>query len=280
MFKNILCFINNRYFILSLIVASVAILYIIQLFNLQVINGASYREQSEKRMLRNENIIAARGEIYDRNGIVLATSKLSFDVDLYKVKVDTKLQNDAILNIANILETNKDRIYSTFPIKDDMSGFEFDDLELEKKWKKNVGFDENLSFDDVISKYIIKFGLEEYKEKKDQIKIIKIKYEANIHGYSLFNSVTIAKDISKKSVAMIEEKKSTLYGVNVVSVPKRYYPNAVLASHSIGYVRNVNFEEYKNLKNQGYTQNSVIGKDGIEQTLEKYLKRSRWNAKS
>ena len=102
--------------------------------------------------------------------------------------------------------------------------------------------------------------------------MIQIKYEGNLNGYSLFNSVTVAKDISQESVAQIEEKKSELYGVNVVSVPKRYYPNGTLAAHIIGYVSKISDTEYSEKKEEGYTINSIIGKTGIEQAFEKYLK--------
>ena len=68
----------------------VAVVFIATLFNLQIVHGDEYREQSEKRMLRTQNITAPRGEIYDRNGVILATNKLSYDVILYKVRVGAK----------------------------------------------------------------------------------------------------------------------------------------------------------------------------------------------
>ena len=105
-----------------------------------------------------------------------------------------------------------------------------------------------------------------------QIRIIQVKYEGNLNGYSLFNSTTIAKDISEKSVAQIEEMKSKLYGVNVVSVPKRYYTEDTFAAHVLGYVGKISKEEYDAKKDEGYTINSIIGKYGIEQFFEKYLK--------
>ncbi len=51
-----------------------------QLFNLQVIKGERYRTLSEENYLRITPILAPRGEIVDRNGKLLATSRPAFSV--------------------------------------------------------------------------------------------------------------------------------------------------------------------------------------------------------
>lgn len=256
-----------------IVVIAISVIFIATLFNLQIVNGENYREQSEKRMLRTKNITAPRGEIYDRNGVILATNKLSYDVELYKVRVSTKEQNDGILRLVEILNENSDKVYSTFPVNDDLNGFNFENTEEEQKWKKEMKLDSTLTFDQVIDKYIEKYELQDYSDNRlNQIKMIEIKYEANLNGYSLFNSATIAKDISQKSVAKIGEEKYKIYGISIVSVPKRYYPNGNLLSHTIGYVSKISSTEYEKEKEEGYSVNSVVGKAGIEQSFEKYLK--------
>lgn len=256
-----------------IVVIVISVIFIATLFNLQIVNGENYREQSEKRMLRTKNITAPRGEIYDRNGVILATNKLSYDVELYKVRVSTKEQNDGILRLVEILNENSDKVYSTFPVNDDLNGFNFENTEEEQKWKKEMKLDSTLTFDQVIDKYIEKYELQDYSDNRlNQIKMIEIKYEANLNGYSLFNSATIAKDISQKSVAKIGEEKYKIYGISIVSVPKRYYPNGNLLSHTIGYVSKISSTEYEKKKEQGYNVNSVIGKAGIEQSFEKHLR--------
>ncbi len=271
-YEKITNFFNNRELILSIIIVSISIIFVLQLFNLQIINGATYREQAERRMVRTESVTASRGEIYDRNGVVLATNKLAYNVELYKVQVEPYEQNNAIYELIKILESNGDSIYSSFPIKDDFSDFDFSDKESEIKWKESVNIDELASFDDVINHYIELYALTDIEDRDMQIKIIKVKYEGNLNGYSLFNSALIAKNISDKSVAQIEEAKSRLYGVNVVTVPQRYYPNGTVASHVIGYVSKIGSTEYAEKKDEGYTLNSLTGKAGVEESFEKYLK--------
>ena len=214
----------------------ISCIYISQLFNLQIVNGKEYRERSEKRMLRTETILAPRGLITDTNDVILATSKNSFNVLLYRVNVETEKQNQSISKLISILESNGDKIYSTFPVNDTLDGFSFSDEESEKKWKQNNKIDENYSFDETIDYYIDRYKLEEFDDRKMQIKIIEVKYEGSVNSYSLSNSALIAKDISDKSNAQIEEQSYELYGVEIVSVPKRYYPQKDLFSHILGYV--------------------------------------------
>lgn len=240
-------FFVNRNAILAIITVLIGSIYIVTLFNIQVINGKAYREKSEKKMLRNETITAARGEITDRNGVILATNKLSFDLQLYKVKVTNDEQNTSLFNTIKILEENGDKIYSTFPINDEKNDFNFSSEEEQTKWKNEMNIKKEYNFNQTIDYYIDKYGLSGY-ERAYAIKIIMIRYEASLMGYSLFNPVTISKDISEKSLAMLEEEKFKLYGIDTVSVPKRYYPEGLLAAHTIGYVSKISSTEYSNLK--------------------------------
>jgi len=268
-FIKIINFFNNRYLVLIVTVIIIAVIYVFRLFSLQIINGAQYRERSQKRMLRQEVVYAPRGQITDRNGVILATNKLSYDVLLYRVNVDSKVFNDSIATLINILEENGDVINTSFPINEDYTALDFNSEEEFMKWKKELNLKESYSHEDVINYYIDKYDLSYYKSDISlMLKIMAIKYEGNLYGYSLFNGITVAKNISDKSLAMIEENLATLYGVSTKAKPMRVYPNFTLASHIIGYSNKINSEEYSKLKDEGYTINSDIGKIGIEKTFE------------
>ena len=265
---------ENRELVLSFILCIIALVFLIQLFNLQVINGVSYREQAENKIVRTESIAASRGEIYDRNGVLLATNRLTYDVEIYRTKVGIENTNEAIKKLVDIIERNGDKIYSTFPCNasgDNFSEEYLNNTELRNSFLKSIKLDENATYQDVLNYYSKKYAVEDY-DFKDKINVIKVKYEANLNGYSLFNGVVISKDISKNSVAQIEELKSELYGVNIISVPQRYYVSDNFACHIIGYVSKINTDEYNNSKDEGYTINSMIGKSGVEESMEKYLK--------
>ena len=270
--KNIFVrFFENRQLILSIITALVAISYIFILFNLQVIHGKEYRDKSQRKMLRTEEIIASRGEITDRYGVVLATSKLTHNVVIFKVTSTKEELNTAVLEFVNIMDRNGDKIKTTFPINDKRDGFSFENKEEELKWKNDLKIKEEATFDDVINMYAERYSLEDYK-KEDKVKIIMVRYEAGLRGYSLFNSVTIAENISDNSWAEIEEKKAVMCGIQTKTSLTRYYPEKELTSHITGYVSKITDEEYKEKKESGYSLDSYTGKTGIEYNFESFLK--------
>ena len=61
-------------------------------------------------------------------------------------------------------------------------------------------------------------------------------------------------------------------GVKISTVGIRTYPYDKVASHVVGYVQNVNAEDLKKHKNEGYNSTSVIGRNGIEAAYEEKLK--------
>ena len=116
-------FFNNRILVIKLVVILVGALLLVRLIDLQLVNGSEYRKQSEKKMLRETVIEAPRGEIYDRNGIVLASNKLAYDVVVYKVGLNNNELNKTLLKVINILEKNKDELYISFPMDSLNEGF-------------------------------------------------------------------------------------------------------------------------------------------------------------
>ena len=82
--------INIRVNIINIIVYLIGIVLIVQLFNLQVVHGESYREQSNTRLSRASVIKAARGSILDRSGNELAGVKTESDIEIYKyINIET-----------------------------------------------------------------------------------------------------------------------------------------------------------------------------------------------
>jgi len=269
--KKIKAFFNNRILVIKVTLIIVASLIMFRLIDLQVVNGQEYREQSEKKMLRATVIEAPRGEIYDRNGIVLATNKLAYDVVMYKVGLEEEELNKTILKVINILEKNNDELYTTFPMDNINEGF------YTKAQKDNLcelyGIDSDMSDKQILEYLYDKYNLNTLPLKdNEKLEIVKVRYELATNVFSLFSSVTLAKDVSYESMAIIEEAKQELLGIEINVNSKRYYPYGTIASHLLGYVSSINSEEYAKLKDEGYQYNSNIGKMGIETTMERYLK--------
>lgn len=79
----------------------------------------------------------------------------------------------------------------------------------------------------------------------------------------------IAKDEKGKTLA---NQLLTIKGVKLNTAYVRYYPYGEAASHLTGYLQQVNADDLKKHKNEGYSETSLIGRSGIEAAYEKDLK--------
>ncbi|MBR5227346.1 MAG: hypothetical protein IKV94_01750 [Clostridia bacterium] len=262
---------NDRNLVIKTLLVIVAIIFILRLIDLQLINGAEYRELSKTKMLRTSAQEAPRGTIYDTNGVILATSKIGYDVVLYATDITTEELNSILLKVTNIIEGNKDKVVSNLTFLDNKIVFSSDNVK--KSFLNTYSLEDNISDEQIITFLYDKYKLKdsEYTLAEKQ-KILKLRYEIAKNGYSLFRYVTIARNVSYETMAYIEEIKSELGGIVVLSSPKRYYTRGTSLAHVLGYVSSISSEEYEELKDSGYSQNSIIGKMGIESFLEPYLK--------
>ena len=261
---------NLRYNIITILVYIVGIVLIVQLFNLQIVNGKEYRETSNTRLSRETVVKAARGSIKDRTGNLLVTTKMGFNVDLYKTKIDTATLNKTILNTIRILESNKDKYINNLPIKVNPFKFENQDEETQKKWKKENDINENATAEECFYSLKKEYQIEQ-EDISEAYKIMVVRYEIARNGYSSIRPVTIAKDVSRASAVKLGEQSIYFPGISATTEPLVSYPSGSLASHILGYVGNITQAELDG-REDTYGINDVIGKVGIQYVFEEYLR--------
>lgn len=261
---------NLRYNLITILVYIVGIVLIVQLFNLQIVNGKEYRETSNTRLSRETVIKAARGSIKDRTGNMLVTTKMGFNIELYKTKINTTTLNKTILNTIKILENNNDKYINNLPILIEPFKFTIDDEESQVNWKKENDIKEDATPEQCF--YELK---EKYKIEQDNIleayKIMVVRYEISRNGYSSIRPVTIAKDVSRESAVKLGEQSIYFPGISATNEPMVSYPSGSLASHILGYVGNITETELDG-REDTYGINDVIGKVGIQYVFEEYLR--------
>lgn len=261
---------NLRYNLITILVYIVGIVLIVQLFNLQIVNGKEYRETSNTRLSRETVIKAARGSIKDRTGNLLVTTKMEFNIELYKTKINTTTLNKTILNTIKILENNNDKYINNLPILIEPFKFTIDDEESQVNWKKENDIKEDATPEQCF--YELK---EKYKIEQDNIleayKIMVVRYEISRNGYSSIRPVTIAKDVSRESAVKLGEQSIYFPGISATNEPMVSYPSGSLASHILGYVGNITETELDG-REDTYGINDVIGKVGIQYVFEEYLR--------
>lgn len=259
-----------RYHVLMVFILCIGIVFILQLYNLQIVNGASYREQSENRLIREIVVTAPRGDVYDRYGKLIATSETGYAVNLYYTKNPKSVINDALLKLANILEKNGDSYVKNFPVNFELMEFTKSE-EGAKAWKKSHRISEDASVEEVINYFKKRYEITN-EDPTEIEKILNLRYEADTKNYSSFRSVVLSKEISEASMMEVEECGFEFPGIVITTHPIRKYVAGNVGSHIIGYVGKISSDELKSRKSLGYSQNDIIGKAGIEATMEDYLR--------
>ncbi len=260
--------IKLRFNSLTTVIYILGIILLLQLFNLQIIHGEEYREQSNTRLTRESTAVAARGSILDRNGNEIVGNSMGFSLELYKSKNDNQTLNTTILNIIEVLEKNGDSYKDSFPIKINENGelyFDFDSEEKAVNWKKKMKLEEDYTPEQSIEALKKKYEIQ-YEDINQVRKILAIRYQILQDGYSTTKSIKISNGISRESALEFNERSENFPGVSVVVEPIREYTSGNLASHVVGTIGKIS--EVKD----GYNTNDYIGKTGIEYLFEKYLK--------
>lgn len=251
---------------------------IAQLFKLQIVQGEEYRNSSQRRLFRDAEIKAPRGEIFDRNGVILAANRQAFNVEIMKTSITDEELNAMILSLVKILEKNSDTYRDNFPmsvnpIRLDLRDKESDNALLIQDFYKIFKIKNNKISDAELFKAVRQFyKIDKRFNNTDARKIMTLRYEMGLQPLSHFDPVLIAVDVSKETVAELEEKHLDFPGVSISVEPIREYPNNELLAHVIGYIGKINGDELKKLKDKGYDYNDVIGKSGIENVFEEFLK--------
>lgn len=259
-----------RFNILSALVYMIGLVLIFQLFNLQIVHGAEYRAQSNTRLTRESTIKAARGDIKDSTGNSLVTTKMTFDLEIYKTKVDDQTLNEALLKLIHILEANGDSYNDNLPLTVEPYAFKQTAEEEQKKWKKQYKIDENATAEEAFAAMKEKYNITT-EDPIEARKVMVIRYEISRNGYSNTKTVSIATNITRESEQQIREQNAEFPGITIVTEPMVSYTSGTLASHILGQLGRINEEELKG-KEDTYEADDLIGKTGIEYIFEEYLK--------
>lgn len=90
-----------------------------------------------------------------------------------------------------------------------------------------------------------------------------------------FEPIVLKKDLSWEEIAKVETFKIELPGVSLDVEPRRFYPDGKLASHILGYLGQLNLSELRDIKFANYSQGELVGKYGVEELKEEFLRGSR-----
>ena len=299
----------KRTTVLILIFVMMSVVLIRRLFDLQIIQGQDYISKFAARTTKERVIKSTRGNILDRNGDILASNVLSYSLTLEDNGTYTSTReknltlNGVAYQVLKILHQNGDDITHSFHIVVDDSGeyvFDvsegftlnrfradiygtalIDDLKDEQKSataKQMMAFltgtekfsivldGDNAYTEEELSSH----GLPKTLTRQEILDIATIRYELSTNSFKKYMQVTIATNVSEKSVAAIMENKSGLQGIDVVEDSIRQYIEDESMAPILGYTGKASSDELAELRKQNpdYSNDAIVGKAGIEQYME------------
>lgn len=317
--EGFLVLMSNRLFLFFCVAIILFSILTARLFKLQIIDGEEHLDNFALKSQKTITTQGSRGNIYDAKGKLLAYNKLAYTVVMENSDKIAEMakqnktsenyeKNKMIYNLIHLLEKNGDEIINEFPIvatksgklkftvegnarirflKDVYSITSIENLEKDdrKKGQELLESSPNEVFhflstgEGGLTPTAGMFGIDDSYAIEDALKIMAVRYSVYMNRYSQTKPVTVASDVSEKSLIAIEENPEMFPGITVTTDSLRVYNDSKYFSHIIGYTGVISTDEMDQM-NEGkseenpdyYDSSDIIGKSGIEQRMEEHLR--------
>lgn len=266
-----------------------AFILIRQIFELQIIQGENYISEFENRITKTRVLKSTRGNIYDRNGEMVASNILSYSLTFedngsYETTREKNLAlNGVAYRVLQILSENGDTLSGDFHIVLDESGnYAFDVGEgfTLSRFKADIyghpliddltkeqasataedmmnyltgsdGFSIVLYGEDAYApEELEQYGLPEELSRQEILDIASMRYKLNTNSFQKYMAVTIATNVSESTVAAVMENQSQLQGIDVIEDSVRQYIDDESMGPVLGYTGQASAEELETLKEE------------------------------
>jgi len=268
--------------------------YVGVLFSLQVVHGHEYLENANYTIVRSETVDTVRGEVLDRNGTVLVTNRLSYQValDLGQMGSD---RNQIISDLIDLCRKEFVSWSDSIPIsaaapwtytRQSPFSYEgtngegepvtystlFGSLAKRMKWVSDPA-KADLTAQELLTEMCMTFGLIE--DESDPITpqlraVAGVLCELYLRIYEItYADYYLAKDVDIAFITRLKEQ--SFPGVTVETVTARAYATDT-AAHLLGHMGSITPDEWPTYRELGYPMDAYVGKGGIESAFESYLR--------
>ena len=288
--------VKSRLFVVSILFLGMFGMLVMRLFKLQIVSGAGYQANYVQKTLNKVSTSGTRGNIYDRNGNLLAYSKLAYAVSIgdsgyYKNGYE---RNEMLLRLIPILEKHGETLVTSLSLNLDGNGsVQYTTRSEEERLRflrdvyglKSVDdlddeegeYPSDISAVDLFKMLKERYGIGENADKttyevddETALKMLHIRYAMTLNAFRRYDAVTVASDIRLETVADIKENAEVLKDVNVEEKTVRLYNDSFEFAHILGYTGQADADELDELSSSddSYELGDVIGKSGIESAME------------
>lgn len=280
------------------------------LVRLQLTESETYTEKAEDTRTKTIVLRGKRGAITDANSVILANDELIYNVTFYKdASQDSKTEyqefTKSIVSTLEIIERNGGELAFDYVIErnEETGEWQFNfgsgvsDSVLqtrENQWRSNNYVASLKSYPtaeaclkQLKSRYRIVNSEEEKLQRMeeqgedyvedillDEATMLKVMAVYSEMQMNVFNSqpIVIAQNVKYETVIEVETQSMTLPGMEISVGTQRVYPRQTLAAQVIGYIGKIPSQsKWAELRTKGYSYNDVIGRDGIESSMEDWL---------
>ena len=223
---------------------------------------------------------------------------------------ENEIRNEVIYRLIQLLEANGDEIQYNLPLeingkgklvftetgsslrrfKMDIYGIvNLDDLTGEEKEQAEKWLN---SSPEEVYEYLrmgtdgptgtgLMFEIADSYSMEDTLKIMSVRYDQYMNRYSQTTPITVATNISEQSIAAISEQEDSFPGVEIKTDSLRKYNDAKYIAGIVGYTGVISEDELTEYNSAGgdYEANDVVGKTGIEKTMEATLQGTKGKQK-
>lgn len=281
---KIISIVTSRLTVFTILFALLGGILVYRCFDLQIVQGEEYLREFVLEIEKTRDIASTRGNIYDRNGNVLAYNELAYSVKIEDTfesgrSKNAKL-NEIIFRLIKMIEKNGDKCISDFKIylnEDNEFAFTVENTALlrflaDVYGERNIGDlkDEQRTASayevmEFLSRNIGSgFSIGEYADpedsdsfvpgegysREDWLKLVTIRYAMNLTSYSKYIGTTVASNVNERTVVAIMENSQQLPGVSIVEDTVRRYVDSEYFAHVLGYTGKISSDELANLNAQ------------------------------
>lgn len=107
---------------------------------------------------------------------------------------------------------------------------------------------------------------------KDWLPIRWEEVEPKLKQAYAYRTIQLLKDLTREQVAYVAEHRWDLPGVFLDVEHVRHYKYNDLGAHTLGYIGEINEEQLKEAREQGYRMGDYIGQSGVERLFERPLR--------
>ena len=247
--ESIISFFKSRLFVLG---AAIFLLFGIlfqQVFVLQIVNGEEYLNNFKLKIEKERELKSTRGNIYDRNGKLLAYNELAYSITIedngsYSSTEEKNETLNRILEqiIAKLDEYNTpiDNSFQISRAEDGSFSFNAEGSALDRfradvygrrliddlTYNKKLGYHEGEATAEQVMEYLLgekKFGIAKHYQGDLAYRIAVIRYAMSENSFQKYISTTIAANVEEEAIAYISENADKLQGVEVTPTTRRRY---------------------------------------------------------